>query len=94
MTSRISAEEKVPGLALSGAGKKQRSKWYLRTSSIVAAFVFVGPLALLLVWFTPNYSKNKKIVITIIVVIVTYFLGILVINSLKTIAEYYRLLGS
>ncbi|MDP8229867.1 MAG: hypothetical protein P9L93_02060 [Candidatus Gorgyraea atricola] len=77
-----------------GADKKQQSKWYLKTGSIVAAFVFVGPFALPLVWLTPDYSRNKKIVITIIVVIVTYFLGILVINSLKTIAEYYRLLGS
>lgn len=77
-----------------GIYKKQQSKWYFKTAFIVSAFVFVGPLALPLVWLTPDYSKNKKIVITIIVVIVTYFLGILVINSLKTIAEYYRLLGS
>ncbi|MFC1621298.1 hypothetical protein ACFL2G_03230 [Candidatus Omnitrophota bacterium] len=76
-----------------GIDKKQQSKWYFKTPAIVTAFLFVGPLALPLVWLTPDYSNNKKITITIVTVIVTYFLGILVSNSLKTIVEYYRLLG-
>ncbi|MBU1148370.1 MAG: hypothetical protein KKD11_08485 [Candidatus Omnitrophica bacterium] len=76
-----------------GADKKQQSKWYFKTAFIVSAFVFVGPLALPLVWLNPDYSRNKKIVVTIIVAIVTYFLGILTINSLKTIVEYYKLAG-
>jgi len=76
-----------------GTDKKQQGKWYFKTASIVAAFLFVGPFALPLVWLSPDYSKNKKIVITVIVVIVTYFLGVLVTNSLKTIAEYYQLPG-
>lgn len=76
-----------------GTDKKQKTRWYFKTASIAAAFLFVGPFALPLVWLNPDYSKNKKIVITSIVVIVTYFLGVLVGNSLKTIVEYYRLSG-
>lgn len=71
--------------------KKRQSKWYFKTSSLVIAFLFAGPFALPLVWLNPDFSVKKKSVITFIVVIVTYFLGILVNNSLKYIKEYYQL---
>ncbi len=71
--------------------KKQQVKWYYKTSSLVIAFLFVGPFALPLVWINPNFSIKKKIIITLIVVFISYFLGILVNNSLKSIKEYYQL---
>jgi len=71
--------------------KKQLGKWYFKTSSLLIAFLFVGPFALPLVWLNPDFSVKKKSVITLIVIIITYFLGILVNNSLKSIKEYYQL---
>ena len=71
--------------------KKQPGKWYFKTSSLLIAFLFVGPFALPLVWLNPDFSVKKKSVITLIVIIITYFLGILVNNSLKSIKEYYQL---
>jgi len=71
--------------------KKQQSKWYFKASSLIIAFLVVGPFALPLVWLNPNFSKKKKSIITIIVILLSYFLGILVSNSLKSIREYYQL---
>lgn len=72
-------------------GKKQPVKWYFKISSLIIAFLLVGPLALPLVWLNPNLSKKKKIAITLIVIFVSYLLGVLVNNSLKSIREYYKL---
>jgi len=71
--------------------KKRQDKWYFKTFSLVVAFVFVGPFVLPLVWLNPGFSVKKKSVITLIVVIITCFSGIMVINSLRSIKEYYNL---
>ena len=72
--------------------KKPQSKWYFRTSSLVIAFLCIGAFALPLVWFNPRFSQKTKILISVIVIILSYFLGILVARSLKTINSYYQLI--
>lgn len=49
-------------------------KWYWKTSTLVIAVLSVGPLALPLVWFNPHLSRNQKIIYTVIMVVVSYFL--------------------
>lgn len=70
--------------------KKEPQKWYFKTSTLVTAFLFVGPLALALVWINPRFSPKAKIVISVITVILTYYLVILVADSLKSINVYYK----
>jgi len=72
--------------------KKQQPKWYFKTSLLIIAFLCVGPLALPLVWFNPRFSQRKKIVISIIVIILSYYLAVSVTNSLKSISQYYKLI--
>ncbi|MBL7084559.1 MAG: zinc ribbon domain-containing protein [Candidatus Omnitrophica bacterium] len=72
--------------------KKPQIKWYFKTSSLIIAFLCIGPFALPLVWFNPRFSQKTKILISVIVIILSYFLGILVANSLKTINSYYQLI--
>ena len=72
--------------------KKQQTKWYFKTSLLIIAFLSVGPLALPLVWFNPRFSQRKKIVISIIVIILSYYLAVSVTNSLKSISQYYKLI--
>ena len=67
-------------------------KWYFKTNWIVVAFLSVGPLALPLVWFHPTYSRNKKIIVTIIIIVLSYLLGVWVTNSLRSISKYYETL--
>jgi lipopolysaccharide export LptBFGC system permease protein LptF len=71
---------------------KEPVKWFYKTSTLVTAFLFVGPLALPLVWVNPRLSRKAKIIISVIVIILTYFVGVLVANSLKSLTEYYKMI--
>lgn len=70
--------------------KKESEKWYFKSHSLVIAFLFLGPLALPLVWVNPRFSKTTKTVITIIVLILTYYLTVVVVKSLQSIIKYYQ----
>ncbi|MHB8155135.1 MAG: hypothetical protein ACYDFR_03670 [Candidatus Omnitrophota bacterium] len=66
-------------------------KWYFKTWSLVGSFLCVGPFMLPLVWTNPRFSKKSKIIITIVVVIITYVMTAFLLKSLKNIASYYNL---
>ncbi|MBM3248755.1 MAG: hypothetical protein FJZ10_05010 [Candidatus Omnitrophica bacterium] len=70
--------------------EKQKEKWYFRTSTLVVAFLAVGPIALPLLWFNPRFSMAAKIIVSIIVIVLTYYLMSAFISSAKNIREYYR----
>lgn len=72
--------------------KTPQVKWYFKTSWIATAFLCVGPLALPLVWLNPRFSKKTKIIVTIIVVILSYYLWSLLINSLRFLKQYYGII--
>jgi hypothetical protein len=72
--------------------KPAQTKWYFKTYSIVIIFLCLGPLALPLVWFNPRFSRDKKIILTIIIIILSYYLGAMLINSLRSIKDYYGIL--
>jgi len=69
---------------------KPREKWYFKISTLVVSFLCVGPFALPLVWFNPRFSQRAKIIISIIVAVLSYYLGVIVFNSLQSIIRYYR----
>lgn len=69
---------------------RPQEKWYFKTTTLVIAFLCIGPFALLLVWFNPRFSTKTKIVITIVVILFSYYLGILLSNSLSAIGRYYH----
>ncbi len=70
--------------------KKPPQKWYLKTSALITAFLSVGPLALPLLWINPRFSTKTKIIITVIVVGLTWYLGVMVGKSIKALQEYYQ----
>ena len=70
--------------------KKPEVKWYFKTSNLIIAFLCVGPLALPLLWFNPRFSNKAKIIISAVVIILTYYLGVVFVDSMKTINKYYR----
>jgi hypothetical protein len=84
--------ELVGTLPFGALEKKQQIKWYLRTSVLLIAFLSVGPLALPLVWVNPRFNKTNKIIISVVVVILTYFMIVLLGNALKSISGYYQLI--
>jgi hypothetical protein len=70
--------------------KEPADKWYFRTSLLIIAFLSVGPLALPLVWINPRFSNRNKIIISIVVIILSYLLWVLLSSSLKSISTYYQ----
>jgi hypothetical protein len=69
---------------------KPDDKWYFKPSIFIIALLFVGPFALPLIWFNPGYSRKAKIIISIIVHVVSYYLSLLLYGSLRSISRYYR----
>ncbi len=74
------------------AEKPQQVPWYFRTNYIIIAFLVIGPFALPMVWFNPRLGWKTKIIVTIIVIVITYYLSIFVGNALKSIKEYYDII--
>lgn len=70
--------------------KRQQDKWYFKTSALIIAFLCIGPFALPLLWLNPRFSQKNKIIISAIVIILSYYLGILLVNFLKSINTYYQ----
>lgn len=73
--------------------KKLQEKWYFKTSVLVIAFLCVGPLALPLFWFNPRFGNVTKMVVSIIVIVLSYYLGVAAVNAFKIIVEYSRQMG-
>ena len=70
--------------------KPAQEKWYFKTSALIIALLCIGPLALPMLWFNPRYSRQSKVVVSVIVLAISYYLGVLFVDSLKAIIEYYR----
>lgn len=74
---------------LDGRGEK---KWYLSTSILVMGLLFIGPFALPLLWINPRYNRTTKIIISIVVIVISYGLYIWIQKSLKMLDEVYNLM--
>lgn len=70
--------------------KEKKKEFYFKTHTLVIAFLLVGPLALPLLWLNPYINTKKKIIISVIVVILSYFITIFMIDSLKRISSFYQ----
>ncbi len=69
------------------------SPWYFNKSSLIISFLFIGPLMLPLVWCNPEYSKLKKIVITIVVAGATYVLIKVLQHLLQQMHQQFDSMG-
>ena len=70
--------------------EKRQEKWYFKSSILVTAFLCLGPFALPLVWLNPRFSKKNKVIISIIVVILSYYLWSMLTRSVVSISRYYQ----
>jgi hypothetical protein len=70
----------------------EKMPWCFRTSTIVIALCCVGPLALPLLWWRPRTSIARKIGLSILVLILTWFAIKITMQSVDTIKQYYELM--
>ena len=71
---------------------EDKTPWYFRKSYILMALFAVGPLALPMIWWHPQMTLLWKIGITIIIIIISWFLFQATMESIRTIGEYYKLM--
>lgn len=64
-------------------------KWYFNTSSVIIAFLCIGPLALPLIWWNPRWDTKRKAILTVIVLVLTWLLTIASMTALSTLEEIY-----
>jgi hypothetical protein len=69
-------------------------KWYFRKSYIIMAVLCVGPLALPLIWWRPNTTREWKIGLTIVILALSWILYLSTMESIRKITEYYKLLNT
>jgi uncharacterized membrane protein YvbJ len=72
--------------------QKKKVPFYLKPGWIVTAVLCVGPLAIPLFWVHPNWSLRKKIIWTVVILILTWAAWILMQQSVKSIEDYYGIL--
>lgn len=73
---------------------EEKVQWYFRKSSIIIAFLFVGPLALPLIWWHPHMSWAWKIGLTIGILVLSWYLYLATMESMHTLSEFYKMLDS
>jgi hypothetical protein len=71
---------------------KEKLPWYFRTSIIIIAVLSVGPLALPLIWWRPQTSRAWKIGLTLAILVLSWILYRVTMESIRTIQEYYKLI--
>lgn len=69
-----------------------KTPWYWRKSFIVIAIFCVGPLALPLIWFRPQTKLAWKIGLTIGILVLSWILLQMTMESIRVLKEYYTLL--
>ena len=79
--------------ALRPAPDGNKVQWYFRTSFIVISLCCVGPLALPLIWWHPQMTRVWKILLTIGVLVLSWFLFQATLDSIRTLKELYELLN-
>ena len=72
------------------ADEKEKLPFLFRNSVIVIAVLSVGPLALPLIWMHPKMSGSKKILWTVVILVLSYFLFVATMDALKKFEETYK----
>ncbi|HQI28889.1 MAG TPA: zinc ribbon domain-containing protein [Sedimentisphaerales bacterium] len=69
------------------------AQWYFSTSTLIAALMFLGPLALPLVWLNPRYKPGTKLGITVAVIGLTLAVFYLMVDTYARVIEQIKALG-
>ena len=73
--------------------QQKKTHWFYNPSLIFIGFLIVGPLVLPMVWFNPQLKKTTKIILSLVIIIVTWFLGKAFVQALSSLKQYYDILG-
>lgn len=71
---------------------KEKLKWYFRKSFVIISVLCVGPLALPLIWWRPQTTRAWKIGLTLGIVVLSWFLYQITMQSIENLSEYYKMI--
>ncbi len=71
---------------------EEKLPWYFGKTFITIAVCSVGPLALPLIWWRPKTPRAWKIGLTIGILVLSWILFQAMMDSIRTIKEYYKLI--
>ena len=74
--------------------KEEQMEWYYRPWVIVLAILFLGPLGLVLLWFRPKTKMSVKVMVSIIVMILTFWMVRETFVVYDKMVDYYKELDS
>jgi len=69
---------------------KPKGKWYFTNKWIAVALLSIGPFALPMIWFNPNYRPAIKWLLTILTLIATAILIVLFVILVGILIEQFR----
>jgi len=72
---------------------KNKPKWYFRTSVLIVGFLTVGPFVLPAVWFNPGYSTKKKVVISLVILVLSWVILKLTVSAFQNIRQLYQMMN-
>jgi predicted nucleic acid-binding Zn ribbon protein len=82
------------GEFLDGAGRSRAAAnqlpWYFRNVFVVFALLSVGPFALPLIWWHPRLPAVWKILLTVIILIVSWAAWLATLKAWQVFKENYR----
>ena len=64
--------------------KKKKEKWFFSMPVFIVALLCVGPFALPLFWFNPRFTLKKKMVVSVIVIVLTRDTSSFLVTSLSS----------
>jgi hypothetical protein len=67
-----------------------KTRGFGKTAILILSFLTVGPFALPLVWFNSAYTRRTKIIVTVIVLTLTFVLVAAFLNAARMIYGYYK----
>lgn len=70
--------------------RKPKETWYFKNAGIGLLFLAIGPLVLPLVWLNKRYSTRTKVILTIVMVALTYVFTMSMARSVGAIMDYYK----
>lgn len=76
-----------------GISEDAKLPWYFKVPFIVFMTLSLGPLALPLIWWRPQTSRTWKIIITVLILAMTWILYQVSLRTIENLKEYYELLN-
>ena len=70
---------------------KKKGKWYFSTAIFIMALLCVGPFALPLLWLNPSFTLKRKVIVSVIVIVFTYFFAVMLVKSVNSLKSYYQM---